>query len=184
MSAPNFRSLTMAATCAAAALGVTSLSLRVARSGRRWRTSKRKSCSLSATFGSSRPRSGRAAVCPSSSAGMPARSPFGAGCRSVPARRVRLARLTEPEHKVDFQAPVVLASAPRPEPHKAPIGEESTDDSGASDRRVTHTASPGKFENRDARGPGKAGRRILWGRNEVHGQAGHSGETGPIQVRG
>jgi hypothetical protein len=42
-----------------------------------------------------------------------------------------LAKLTQPEHKVDFQAPVVLASAPSPEPHKPPIGEPVTDDSGA-----------------------------------------------------
>jgi hypothetical protein len=42
-----------------------------------------------------------------------------------------LARLTQPQHKVDFQAPVVLASAPAPEPQKAPIGEPATDESGA-----------------------------------------------------
>jgi hypothetical protein len=41
-----------------------------------------------------------------------------------------LARLTQPEHKVDFQAPVVLASAPAPEPVKPPIGEAGTDDAG------------------------------------------------------
>jgi hypothetical protein len=43
-----------------------------------------------------------------------------------------LAKLTQPEHKVDFQAPVVLASAPAPKPEKPPIGEPETDDSGAS----------------------------------------------------
>ena len=42
-----------------------------------------------------------------------------------------LARLTQPERQVDFQAPVVLASAPKPEPQKPPIGEASTDDAGA-----------------------------------------------------
>ncbi len=42
-----------------------------------------------------------------------------------------LAKLTQPQHKVDFQAPVVLASAPAPTPQKAPIGEASTDDAGA-----------------------------------------------------
>ena len=41
-----------------------------------------------------------------------------------------LARLTQPQHKVDFQAPVVLASAPAPGPHKAPVGEPDTDDAG------------------------------------------------------
>ena len=42
-----------------------------------------------------------------------------------------LAKLTQPERKVDFQAPVVLASAPAPKPEKPPIGEAGTDDAGA-----------------------------------------------------
>jgi hypothetical protein len=42
-----------------------------------------------------------------------------------------LAKLTRPERKVDFQAPVVLASAPAPKPQQSPIGEAATDDSGA-----------------------------------------------------
>src|SRR4051794_3836456 len=42
-----------------------------------------------------------------------------------------LAKLTQPQHTVDFQAPVVLASAPAPSAKAAPIGEPNTDDSGA-----------------------------------------------------
>jgi hypothetical protein len=42
-----------------------------------------------------------------------------------------LARLAQPEHKVDFQAPVVLASAPAPTSGRPPIGEPQADDSGA-----------------------------------------------------
>jgi hypothetical protein len=42
-----------------------------------------------------------------------------------------LARLTQPDHHVDFQAPVVLAAAPAPEAPKPPLGEPETDDSGA-----------------------------------------------------
>ncbi len=42
-----------------------------------------------------------------------------------------LARFVEPERKVDFQAPVVLASAPAPMAQKPPVGEPGTDDSGA-----------------------------------------------------
>ena len=42
-----------------------------------------------------------------------------------------LARLARPQHKVDFQAPVVLASAPAPE-RQAPIGEPNTGDAGVS----------------------------------------------------
>jgi hypothetical protein len=41
-----------------------------------------------------------------------------------------LARLAQPEHKVDFQAPVVLASAPAPT-SKPSVGAPETDDSGA-----------------------------------------------------
>jgi hypothetical protein len=41
-----------------------------------------------------------------------------------------LAKLAQPERKVDFHAPVVLASAPAPEPRKAPIGEAESDDAG------------------------------------------------------
>src|SRR5205814_7665027 len=36
-----------------------------------------------------------------------------------------------PEHKVQFEAPVVLASAPAPKPNQAPIGQSEVDDSGA-----------------------------------------------------
>ena len=56
-----------------------------------------------------------------------------------------LARLTRPETKVDFQAPVVLASAPAPEPKAGPIGQPDTDDAGAptaqSPRSLIHEAS-------------------------------------------
>src|SRR3954470_626379 len=41
-----------------------------------------------------------------------------------------LARLTRPQHQVDFQAPFVLASAPAPKPQQPPIGEAATDDAG------------------------------------------------------
>jgi hypothetical protein len=56
-----------------------------------------------------------------------------------------LARLARPERKVDFQAPVVLASAPAPS--KAPaVGQPETDDSGApsmatSPNSLLHQAS-------------------------------------------
>lgn len=56
-----------------------------------------------------------------------------------------LARLARPEHKVDFQAPVVLASAPAPRPPRAPVGEPDPDDSGAgaaaAPRSLLHVAS-------------------------------------------
>ena len=56
-----------------------------------------------------------------------------------------LAKLARPESRVDFQAPVVLASAPAPEPKVAPIGQPDTDDAGAptvqSPRSLIHEAS-------------------------------------------
>ena len=53
-----------------------------------------------------------------------------------------LARLTRPQHQVDFEAPVVLASAPAPE-RKPMIGEMHTDDAGASapTPKLLHEAS-------------------------------------------
>jgi hypothetical protein len=41
----------------------------------------------------------------------------------------QLAKLTQPQHKVDFQPPVVLAAAPQPQ--RRPIDQPATDDSGA-----------------------------------------------------
>ena len=43
-----------------------------------------------------------------------------------------LARLAQPERKVDFDAPVVLASAPAPAPRRTPIGEAAQDDSATA----------------------------------------------------
>jgi hypothetical protein len=42
-----------------------------------------------------------------------------------------LARLAQPEHKVDFQAPIVLASAPTPTRQQPLAAQHETDDSGA-----------------------------------------------------
>jgi hypothetical protein len=56
-----------------------------------------------------------------------------------------LAKLVQPQHEVDFQAPVVLASAPAPEPKTAPIGEPDTDEAGVQPSRpsseLLHQAS-------------------------------------------
>jgi hypothetical protein len=48
-----------------------------------------------------------------------------------------LARFTQPEHKVDLQAPVVLASAPAPGPHRLVVDQPETDDSGAPAPQTT-----------------------------------------------
>jgi len=56
-----------------------------------------------------------------------------------------LARLTTPEKKMDFQAPVVLASAPAVQRNPVPIGSADAEDngaaSGASPVQLLHTAS-------------------------------------------
>ena len=63
-----------------------------------------------------------------------------------------LARLAQPQHKVDLQAPVVLASAPAPDKERAPIGKIGTDDAGAptsaSPAQLLHEASY-KIETRE-----------------------------------
>ena len=74
-----------------------------------------------------------------------------------------LARLAQPQHKVDFEAPVVLAAAPSHARQAA--------DRRRRQRRFRRSCQPdvrsahpsGKFEDRDARGPGKVGRRIAPG---------------------
>ena len=54
-----------------------------------------------------------------------------------------LAKLTQPQHKLDFQAPVVLASAPAPDRQAAPIGIEARDDGGTATgpAQLLHQAS-------------------------------------------
>ena len=131
MGVHSFRSLTMAATCAAAALGCYLVSLRVAseRSAledveTRIVLAQRDLRVLQTEIGTR----GRLSQLERWNAGAfalsaPAADQFLRGS-------FELARLTQPEHKVDFQAPVVLASAPAPERPKPPIGEPGTDDSG------------------------------------------------------
>ena len=132
MSAHSFRSLTMAATCAAAALGCYLVSLRVA--------SERASLEDVETRIVLAQRDLRVLQTEIGTRGRLSqleRWNAGAFALSAPAAdqflrgSFELARLTQPQHKVDFQAPVMLASAPAPEPHRAPIGEPGTDDSGA-----------------------------------------------------
>jgi hypothetical protein len=132
MSAPSFRSLTMAATCAAAALGCYLVSLRVA--------SERASLEDVETRIVLAQRDLRVLQTEIGTRGRLSqleRWNAGAFALSAPAADqflrggFELARLTQSERKVDFQAPVVLASAPAPEPQKSPIGQADTDDSGA-----------------------------------------------------
>src|SRR5205085_10717570 len=129
MSAHSFRSLTMAATCAAAALGCYLVSLRVASERAaledvetRIVLAQRDLRVLQTEIGTR----GRLSQLE--------RWNTGAFALSAPAAdqflrgSFELARLTQSEHRLDFQAPVGLASAPAPERSKPPIGQADTDD--------------------------------------------------------
>jgi hypothetical protein len=133
MSAHSFRSLTMAATCAAAALGCYLVSLRVA--------SERASLEDVETRIVLAQRDLRVLQTEIGTRGRLSQlERWNAGAFALSAPNAdqflrgsfELARLTQPEHRVDFQAPVVLASAPAPEASKPPIGEADTDDGGVA----------------------------------------------------
>lgn len=131
MSAHSFRSLFMAASCAGAALGCYLVSLRVAseRSAledveTRIVLAQRDLRVLQTEIGTR----GRLAQLERWNVKVLALSAPSAD--QFLRGSFELARLTQPQHKVDFQAPVVLASAPAPERQRPPIGEAATDDAG------------------------------------------------------
>ena len=155
----NFRSLTMAATCATAALGCYLVSLRVA--------SERAALEDVETRIVMAQRDLRVLQTEIGTRGRLSqleRWNAGAFALSAPSADqflrggFELARLTQPQHQVDFQAPVVLASAPAPDTQKPPIGEESKDDAGApaaiASNDLLHQASL-KTETREV--PAKPG---------------------------
>lgn len=131
MSARSFRSLFMVASCAGAALGCYLVSLRVA--------SERASLEQVETRIVLAQRDLRVLQTEIGTRGRLSqleRWNAGAFALSAPAAdqflqgSFELARLTQPERKVDFQAPVVLASAPQPDRRQMSIGQPDTDDSG------------------------------------------------------
>jgi hypothetical protein len=130
MSGRNFGSLFMVASCAGAALGCYLVSLRVASERAaledvetRIVLTQRDLRTVQTEIGTrarlSQLERWNAKVLALSA---PAADQFLSGS-------FELAKLTEPQRKVDFQAPVVLASAPAPNP--APLAELETDESGA-----------------------------------------------------
>ena len=146
MSVRNFGSLVMVASCAGAALGCYLVSLRVASERAsledvetRIVLDQRDLRMVQTEIGTrarlSQLERWNAKVLALSA---PAADQFLSGS-------FELARLARPEHKVEFNAPVVLASAPAPEAKKAPIGEADTDDSGVpaatASRALLHEAS-------------------------------------------
>ena len=133
MSSRSFRSVFMVASCAGAALGCYLVSLRVASERAQLEDvetrivlAQRDMRVLQTEIGTR----GRLSQLERWNAGAfalsaPAADQFLKGS-------FELARLAQPEHKVDFQAPVVLASAPAPEPAKPLAREPQADESGAA----------------------------------------------------
>jgi hypothetical protein len=131
MSARSFGSLFMVASCAGAALGCYLVSLRVASERaaledveNRIVLTQRDMRMIQTEIGTR----GRLSQLERWNAGAfslsaPAANQFLEGS-------FELAKLVQPQKQVDFQAPVVLASAPAPAPQKS-LGQPETDDSGA-----------------------------------------------------
>lgn len=133
MSSRSFRSLFMVASCAGAALGCYLVSLRVASERAaledvegRIVLAQRDLRVLQTEIGTR----GRLSQLERWNAGAFALSAPSAG--QFLKGSFELARLAQPERKVDFQAPVVLAAAPAPTPPKPPVGQPETTDSVAS----------------------------------------------------
>ena len=131
MSGRSFRSLFMVASCAGAALGCYLVSLRVASERASLEDvetqivfAQRDLRVLQTEIGTR----GRLAQLERWNASVLAMSAPSAN--QFLHGGFELAKLTQPQHEVDFHAPVVLASAPAPEPSKPPIGQAETDDAG------------------------------------------------------
>jgi hypothetical protein len=145
MSVRNFGSLFMVASCAGAALGCYLVSLRVASERAQLEDVETKIVLAQRDM-----RLVQTEIDTRGRLSQLERWNAGAFALSAPAADqflkggFELARLIEPQHKVDFQAPVVLASAPAPET-KAPIGEASADDAdgspAAAPQSLLHQAS-------------------------------------------
>jgi hypothetical protein len=140
MSGRSFKSVFMVASCAGAALGCYMVSLRVASE-----RSKLESVETQIVMAQRDIRLLQTEIGTRGRLSQLERWNAGAFSLSAPNANqflggsFELAKLVAPNHEVDFQAPVVVASAPAPEPKGAPIGEPATDDSGA--QPVTTIAS-------------------------------------------
>ena len=140
MSSRSFRSVFMVASCAGAALGCYMVSLRVASERAKLEAvetrivlAQRDMRVLQTEIGTR----GRLSQLERWNAGAFALAAPSAG--QFLKGGFELARLAQPEHKVDFQAPVVLASAPAPDKQPA-VGQPETDDSGVAAPAVAPSA--------------------------------------------
>jgi hypothetical protein len=132
MSARSFGSLFMVASCAGAALGCYLVSLRVASERAALEDVETQIVSTQGDL-----RLLQTEIGTRGRLSQLERWNAGAFELSAPAATqfvqsgFELAKLAQPEQQADFHAPVVLASAPAPEPQQAPLGQPATDDSGA-----------------------------------------------------
>jgi hypothetical protein len=143
MSTRSFRSVFMVASCAGAALGCYLVSLRVASERSQLEgvetkivLAQRDLRVLQTEIGTR----GRLAQLERWNVKVLALSAPAAG--QFVSNGYELAKLTRTQPKVDFQGPVVLASAPAPERAPAPIGQEARDDSGAATAPAPEPSSP------------------------------------------
>jgi hypothetical protein len=131
MSARSFGSLFMVASCAGAALGCYLVSLRVASERAALENVETKIVSTQGEL-----RMIQTEIGTRGRLSQLERWNAGAFALSAPAANqfvggsFELAKLVQPEKQVNFQAPVVLASAPAPVPHK-PLDQAEADDSAA-----------------------------------------------------
>jgi hypothetical protein len=152
MSSRSFHSLFMVASCAGAALGCYLVSLRVASERAQLEDVESRIVVAQGDM-----RVLQTEIGTRGRLSQLERWNAGAFALSAPAAdqflkgSFELARLAQPEGKADFQAPVVMASAPIPTA-RPPIGEPGTDDSGApaaaSPNVLLHQASL-KIETRE-----------------------------------
>jgi len=142
MSTRSFRSVFMVASCAGAALGCYLVSLRVASE-----RSAVESVETKIVMAQRDIRLLQTEIGTRGRLSQLERWNAGAFALSAPSAdqilggSFELAKLTQPQRPVDFQAPVVLAAAPAPERKAVPIGEPEADDSGAPATDLLHQAS-------------------------------------------
>ena len=152
MSSRSFRSVFMVASCAGAALGCYMVSLRVASE-----RAKLEAVETRIVLAQRDMRVLQTEIGTRGRLSQLERWNAGAFALAAPAADqflkggFELARLARPEHKIDLQAPVVLASAPAPA-RTPPLGQPEMDDSGtpssASPSALLHQASL-KIETRE-----------------------------------
>ena len=132
MSGRNFGSLFMVASCAGAALGCYLVSLRVASERAALESVETKIVLAQRDMRTIQTEIGtRARLAQLERWNAKVLALSAPSADQFLAGSFELARLTQPEHKVEFDAPVVLASAPAPQARPAPIGEQMEDESEA-----------------------------------------------------